>query len=636
MGLLTDPNSRQRAYLGVLLTSHYQALSWLAFLLGLVFLLVLPHPLYNEKTYFSENALLPGLVTNHFSEEAAARSFLTSLKEESSNLSPWLMAQLRGLGLEVHEHTFSLNYPLSNRTFSGTNIYAILRAPKAASTEALVLSAPLRPPSSPHQDTHAGIAILLAAAKHFRSQIYWAKDIIFLLTEHEFLGMQAWLEAYHGVTAGEEGVLEAGELPARAGSIQAAINLELATPSPTHLNVKVLGMNGQLPNLDLVNLVNRLCLREGLRQMMMGAEDHPRPSSWTGYLRSLKTLASMMVSQVTGVPDGNHGLFHRFGIEAVTLEGVTHKSKRRAQGDFFILGRIVEGTFRSLNNLLERFHQSFFFYVLSAGGRYISIGMYMPMFGLLAGGFLLTAVGTWFKLIQAAKEAATGADKEVSVCVPPVTIPPQLSSVLPIWVASHCLGFLASQLPYKLAAMGYLLSIPPEESIPLGLTGFSLLLAAIPFLPKPQLQVSHESRVMVQCLVCLELAALAGCVSLSNFSLATLCTLVYLPLSLLCVPPSLPLAKPLVAAFTLLCHPLSLALVCVTVDTAITFPSSSLSQLATRSLSAWQSGLVFSVVDRAIYNNVLYDMASIFLVPVWILLYLTVMAPKQEEKPKED
>ena len=39
---------------------------------GVVFLFVLPHPLYNHKTYFSENALLPGLVTGEFSEERAA------------------------------------------------------------------------------------------------------------------------------------------------------------------------------------------------------------------------------------------------------------------------------------------------------------------------------------------------------------------------------------------------------------------------------------------------------------------------------------------------------------------------------------------------------------------------------------
>lgn len=30
-------------------------------------------------------------------------------------------------------------------------------------------------------------------------QIYWAKDIIFLVNEHDLIGMEAWLEAYHDV-----------------------------------------------------------------------------------------------------------------------------------------------------------------------------------------------------------------------------------------------------------------------------------------------------------------------------------------------------------------------------------------------------------------------------------------------------
>lgn len=28
-------------------------------------------------------------------------------------------------------------------------------------------------------------------------QVYWAKDIIFLVNEHDLIGMQAWLEGYH-------------------------------------------------------------------------------------------------------------------------------------------------------------------------------------------------------------------------------------------------------------------------------------------------------------------------------------------------------------------------------------------------------------------------------------------------------
>lgn len=79
------------------------------------------------------------------------------------------------------------------------------------------------------------------------------------------------------------------------------------------------------------------------------------------------------------MPNGNHGLFHRFGIEAVTLEGI---SRDEPAAQFVSLNpsqpiktiRLLEDLSRSLNNLLERFHQSFFFYILPSTDRYISIG----------------------------------------------------------------------------------------------------------------------------------------------------------------------------------------------------------------------------------------------------------------------
>ena len=54
-------------------------------------------------------------------------------------------------------------------------------------TQQFSLRFPLTPPKSSHQATDARIALLLASAKlkYFKSQIYWAKDIIFLITEHE-------------------------------------------------------------------------------------------------------------------------------------------------------------------------------------------------------------------------------------------------------------------------------------------------------------------------------------------------------------------------------------------------------------------------------------------------------------------
>ena len=42
------------------------------------------------------------------------------------------------------------------------------------------------------------------------------------------------------------------------------MNLEVPDSSIKHFNLKIEGLNGQLPNLDLVNLVVRLCRKHGV------------------------------------------------------------------------------------------------------------------------------------------------------------------------------------------------------------------------------------------------------------------------------------------------------------------------------------------------------------------------------------
>lgn len=42
------------------------------------------------------------------------------------------------------------------------------------------------------------------------------------------------------------------------------MNLELFSDRISHIDVKIEGLNGQLPNLDLVNLVHMLCNKEGV------------------------------------------------------------------------------------------------------------------------------------------------------------------------------------------------------------------------------------------------------------------------------------------------------------------------------------------------------------------------------------
>jgi glycosylphosphatidylinositol transamidase len=110
------------------------------------------------------------------------------------------------------------------------------------------------------------------------------------------------------------------------------------------------------------------------------------------YKDRLCTMLRGMVNQALGHASGPHSSFIPYHIDAITLQ---------AYGDGWhdevTLGRAVESLFRSLNNLLEHFHQSFFFYLLMAERRFVSIGTYLPSAMLIAVNFTIAAIGLWLK-----------------------------------------------------------------------------------------------------------------------------------------------------------------------------------------------------------------------------------------------
>ena len=67
---------------------------------------------------------------------------------------------------------------------------------------------------------------------------------------------------------------------------------------------------------------------------------------------------------------------------------------------FFLLYRFIEGILRSINNMLEHFHQSFFLYVLPNTHRYISIGMYMPPLACLLLPLLVKLFMLWADIFR--------------------------------------------------------------------------------------------------------------------------------------------------------------------------------------------------------------------------------------------
>ncbi|KAF9200236.1 Glycosyl phosphatidyl inositol protein transamidase complex subunit [Haplosporangium sp. Z 27] len=103
-------------------------------------------------------------------------------------------------------------------------------------------------------------------------------------------------------------------LHVRSGAIQAALNLDFpGTGDYNALGIFFEGVNGQLPNLDMINTVKQIS--EGIAPVELTLHDElvPYTENMTkNYINSLKRMLYMMKYQATGTPTGNHGLYLKY------------------------------------------------------------------------------------------------------------------------------------------------------------------------------------------------------------------------------------------------------------------------------------------------------------------------------------
>lgn len=375
------------------------------------FLLIIADPL-TMSTYFSDNSLLPGLVNREFSLGTEAEYYLRDLNKllgdkTKDNLSlatlpalvNFIKKELDHFGLEVHEQNFNYN---GHVQLNGTNIYSIIKGERSTSAESIVLSAPLK--ITPNSNTLSSVALSLALAKYFSTKSYWAKDVIVLFLDHYEYGASAWLDSYHDVKLKSDLKLLSNNnlyydsLPERGGPMQAAILLELYGKQFSRINIKIQGNNGQLPNLDLFNLVIELAARESVTPYF---HDKSMPfdlSTNELYWHHLETAISFMKTQATMNSDGLHGLFLGYAIQSLTLEGPEYKKQNNLMTSSLLnVGRLLEGIFRSLNNLTERFNRSYYFYIILSLRRFTSIGYYMIPFALIVAPIPLKSLEIYLK-----------------------------------------------------------------------------------------------------------------------------------------------------------------------------------------------------------------------------------------------
>ncbi len=176
-------------------------------------------------------------------------------------------------------------------------------------------------------------------------------------------------------------------LPLKSGALQGVVAIDFPfSHSFESIHIVYDGINGQLPNLDLVNTATSIASGQmgiPVSIQQMWKHDH-------GYQDRLKTMLRGMFRQGLGHASGPHSSFIPYHVDAITIQAVGEGWQ-----DEMAMGRTVESIFRSLNNLLEHFHQSFFFYLLMQPNRFVSIGTYLPSAMLIAGNFSIMAIALW-------------------------------------------------------------------------------------------------------------------------------------------------------------------------------------------------------------------------------------------------
>lgn len=330
-------------------------------------------------TYISENALMPSQAHPFFRE--SEWNFVRGYRNEVVNL----MGKNQTERNEVFEDwLIQMGYKTSYHTFTNSNgiekktLYAIYHVPKGDDTEALVLAAPWW--TDDGKLNVGGLALAMGLGRYFHRLSIWAKNIILVFPDNGIEDMRQWANAYHTT------------LDHTGGSIESAIIMEFPSTSDylSYVEVEFSGVNGQLPNLDLVNTAIHVGQTEGFKFSVNHA---PYGQLWTNdfYSRASSIWSNIFDLAAAGsVRSVNSQAFTGWGIQSIALRG------RGDNGtDITVFGRMVEGTFRSVNNLLEKFHQSFFFYLLLGPNMFVSIASYLPAGGLAAAAFMVASINAW-------------------------------------------------------------------------------------------------------------------------------------------------------------------------------------------------------------------------------------------------
>ncbi|KAL1683647.1 Gaa1-like protein [Schizophyllum commune] len=422
----TKSRAQRRSRIKSLAYTKSRAVAVLLFIVGYAWMLLLPSTYVGGRgTYIDENALQPGQVNTQWNwgDVHAADNYLEQLEElrdqnaTSERRAQYFIEEFTKLGLDASSQRYT--FETTNGTSSGENAYAVMYSPRQAGAEAMVVSGSWISLIDEGSQTIniRGVSTVLALARFLKNYSLWAKDIIFIISDDHLDGMQAFLSSYYGVPQSN---LIAEPLELSSGVIWTALNVDYPGHSFSHLGLYFEGLNGRLPNQDLLNSIFRIARNTvGVPVILYDYKDTFRFEQWTigsedslfgkwemknwvpksirlnpaarAYATKARHILRHFGYQARGRASGVHGLLHQYRIDAVTLFAVPSMGPH----GFHAIGRILESTLRTCNNLLERLHASFFFFLLVAPDRFLQIGNYLPSAVLVAVGLMFWGLRGW-------------------------------------------------------------------------------------------------------------------------------------------------------------------------------------------------------------------------------------------------
>lgn len=264
--------------------------------------------------------------------------------------------------------------------------------------------------------------------------------------------------------------------------------------------------------------------------------------------------------------------------------------------------KIVEGITRSLNNLLERFHQSFFFYVIISSEKFISIGDYMPSIGLMTGSVFIKAFLLWLISNTKDEEVENSQKEDEKIMIVKKSV--RGGSVLnvgTVFLIAHLIGFGALFIMTNKAIHDsfHSMNIPTQTGI-----FYLVVLVFIISLSTSKLRLNTPDSQLLNITILLEIGATLLAVSMLNFALGFFLSVTIVPFAIFMnvnASRSKNLFKFLFKSFIHLAfHPLVLIYVVVLMMTCSSFPELSLKNIIDKSFKATVDGITYGVVDSLV------------------------------------